>query len=204
MFRFDRFEALRTSKGITKKFVSDAIGRSSQTIQDWKNGKTEPNDVQIAIVSELLGTSPEYLRGEVDLHGLTDNDWRTMGAVYQGERTMRGKSLESAADGPVLTVDDLRDFEDNGTPLTLNQLEVACGGIGMSAPSVFQPWADKLYGTKKEPVVSDELAESLEILRERPETRTLLHASKRMTATQVRQIAEFMMSLRGDEDGQVD
>lgn len=63
---------------------------------------------------------------------------------------------------------------------------------------------DELMPQKKEPVVSDELAESLEILRERPETRTLLHASKRMTATQVRQIAEFMMSLRGDEDGQVD
>lgn len=155
MFRFDRFEELRTSKGITKKFVSDTIGRSSQTIQDWKNGKSEPNDVQIAIVSKLLGTSPEYLRGEVDLHGLTDIDWRTMGAVYQGERTMRGKSLESAADGTVLTVDDLRDFEDNGTPLTLGQLNVACSGIGMSTPSVFQPWADKLYGIKKAPTDTD-------------------------------------------------
>lgn len=66
MFRFDRFEELRASRGVTKKFITDAIGRTSQTVQDWKNGKSEPNDSQIGIVAQILGTSVEYLRGETD------------------------------------------------------------------------------------------------------------------------------------------
>lgn len=66
MFIFDRFEALRAAKGISKSHIATAIGRTPTTIQDWKNGKAEPSKAQLAIVAELLNTTPEYLAGESD------------------------------------------------------------------------------------------------------------------------------------------
>lgn len=47
----------------------------------------------------------------------------------------------------------------------------------------------------------DELNDCIDLLREHPETRTLLHASKGMTAEQVEQMAKFMMTMRGEENG---
>ena len=66
MFSFDRFEALRASKGITKKYIADALNRTPTLIQDWKSGKSAPNKEQLRIVSNILGTTPEYLSGETD------------------------------------------------------------------------------------------------------------------------------------------
>ena len=57
---------------------------------------------------------------------------------------------------------------------------------------------------KNKPIVDDEFAESLEILRECPETRTLLHASKGMTVDQIKLVAQMMRSLRGGENGEAD
>ena len=34
--------------------------------QDWKAGKSEPNDEQLSIVASALGTTPAYLRGTTD------------------------------------------------------------------------------------------------------------------------------------------
>lgn len=66
LFSFDRFEALRASKGITKKYIADALNRTPTLIQDWKSGKSAPNKEQLRIVSNILGTTPEYLSGETD------------------------------------------------------------------------------------------------------------------------------------------
>ena len=59
---------------------------------------------------------------------------------------------------------------------------------------------------KEKPAVTndDELAESLEILRERPETRALLHASKGLTAEQVQKMAEFMLFVKGAKNVKTD
>ena len=69
--------------------------------------------------------------------------------------------------------------------------------FGVSVESLMSGDIQTAQETKKESAVSDELLESLEILRERPETRTLLHASKGMTAEQVQKMAEFMMFVKG-------
>jgi transcriptional regulator with XRE-family HTH domain len=47
--------------------------------------------------------------------------------------------------------------------------------------------------------VDEDLAEYLEDLRERPETRALLEASRGMTKEQVEKMAEFAMFLRGEK-----
>ena len=64
LFDYERFEKLRASKGITKKFIAQALGRSATICQDWKQGKSRPSEEQLRIVAEILGTSPAYLMGE--------------------------------------------------------------------------------------------------------------------------------------------
>ena len=66
MFIYERFEALRRSRGITKRFIAQSLGRSSTLCQDWKMQKSQPNAEQLAKVAQILGTTPEYLRGETD------------------------------------------------------------------------------------------------------------------------------------------
>ena len=66
LFIYERFEALRASRGITKRFIAQSLGRSSTLCQDWKKQKSQPNDEQLAVVARILGTTPDYLRGETD------------------------------------------------------------------------------------------------------------------------------------------
>lgn len=66
MFRYDRFEQLRVSRGITKRFIAGSLGRSATLCQDWKLQKSQPNEEQLAAVARILGTTAAYLRGETD------------------------------------------------------------------------------------------------------------------------------------------
>ena len=66
LFIYERFEALRSSRGITKRFIAQSLHRSSTLCQDWKLQKSQPNDEQLAVVARILGTTPAYLRGETD------------------------------------------------------------------------------------------------------------------------------------------
>ena len=66
LFIYERFEALRASRGITKRFIAQSLGRSPTLCQDWKLRKSQPSDEQLAVVARILGTTPEYLRGETD------------------------------------------------------------------------------------------------------------------------------------------
>ena len=64
MFNYERFEELRASRGITKKFIAQSLGRSATLCQDWKQKKSQPSEEQLRIVAEILGTSVGYLMGE--------------------------------------------------------------------------------------------------------------------------------------------
>ncbi len=66
MFQYERFEALLKSRGITKTHISRCLGRSATLCQDWKQQKSQPSDKQLREVARILGTTPEYLRGETD------------------------------------------------------------------------------------------------------------------------------------------
>lgn len=63
LFIYERFEALRASRGITKRFIAQSLGRSPTLCQDWKMQKSQPSDEQLAVVARILGTTPDYLRG---------------------------------------------------------------------------------------------------------------------------------------------
>lgn len=66
LFDYDRFEQLRRSKGITKKFIAQSLGRSATLCQDWKQHKSQPGPEQLRRVADILGTTPAYLLGETD------------------------------------------------------------------------------------------------------------------------------------------
>lgn len=66
MFDYDRFEELRSSKGITKKFIAQELGRSATLCQDWKQKKSQPSPQQLKTVANILGTTSEYLSGLSD------------------------------------------------------------------------------------------------------------------------------------------
>ena len=66
MFDYDRFEQLRRSKGITKKFIAQSLGRSATLCQDWKQHKSQPGPEQLRRVADILGTTPAYVLGETD------------------------------------------------------------------------------------------------------------------------------------------
>ena len=63
MFVYTRFEALIRETGVTKASIARRLGRTPTICQDWKAGKSEPNDEQLSIVASALGTTPAYLRG---------------------------------------------------------------------------------------------------------------------------------------------
>lgn len=66
MFIYERFEQLIRETGVTKAFIARKIRRTPTVCQDWKAGKSEPNQEQLALVAQALGTTPAYLRGETD------------------------------------------------------------------------------------------------------------------------------------------
>lgn len=66
MFIYDRFDALIRETGVTKASIARRLGRTPTVCQDWKAGKSEPNDEQLRIVAAALGTTPAYLRGATD------------------------------------------------------------------------------------------------------------------------------------------
>ena len=66
MFVYTRFEALIRETGVTKASIARRLGRTPTICQDWKAGKSEPNDEQLSIVASALGTTPAYLRGTTE------------------------------------------------------------------------------------------------------------------------------------------
>ena len=66
LFQYERFEQLRLSRGVTKTFIAQSLGRSATLCQDWKQQKSQPNEQQLLKVARILGTTPEYLHGETD------------------------------------------------------------------------------------------------------------------------------------------
>lgn len=66
MFDFNRFETLRAERGVSKAFIAQKLDRAASLCNDWKLGKSTPSEQQIKAVAKILGTSPEYLKGETD------------------------------------------------------------------------------------------------------------------------------------------
>lgn len=64
---YNKFENLRAERGITKKYIANAINRTPTVCQDWKSGKSSPNESQLEIIAEILNTTVDYLQGYTDV-----------------------------------------------------------------------------------------------------------------------------------------
>lgn len=86
---YNRFEALRAEQGITKKYIAEAINRTPTVCQDWKSGKSSPNEEQLKIVADILHTTVDYLQGYTDV-----KEKPTAGAVSFEDIVKAVKSMD--------------------------------------------------------------------------------------------------------------
>lgn len=61
---FDNMEKRREEIGVTRKFIATKLELTDSVWQDWKKGKSSPNQQQLETVAKWLWTTPEYLKGE--------------------------------------------------------------------------------------------------------------------------------------------
>lgn len=58
---YKRFEELIKEKNMTAYKIHKATGIATATLSDWKNGKSMPKRDKINLISNELGTSPDYI-----------------------------------------------------------------------------------------------------------------------------------------------
>jgi transcriptional regulator with XRE-family HTH domain len=54
---YERYAALRDSKGMTDYAVAKQSGIGKSTFSDWKNGRSSPKNEKIERIAEVLGVS---------------------------------------------------------------------------------------------------------------------------------------------------
>ncbi len=62
----DRILQLAKEKGIKQSHINTAINGYRGKMTDWKNRKSSPNPIELAMVAQLLDTTEAYLRGETE------------------------------------------------------------------------------------------------------------------------------------------
>lgn len=172
---FDRFERLCKEKNISMNKAITDCGFSNSLPTKWKKTGATPDISTIAVLAPYFGKSVEY---------------------------MTGMTLESQIDDIRHELSVLKDKQKSTVnPQEQFDLDVDICALQDSLTELLSRFKNE---QKNKPIVDDEFAESLEILRECPETRTLLHASKGMTVDQIKLVAQMMRSLRGGENGEAD
>lgn len=63
---FQKMEDRRNEIGVTRKHIAQKLDLKDSVWQDWKQGKSTPNRVQLEIVASCLFTTVEYLLGETE------------------------------------------------------------------------------------------------------------------------------------------
>lgn len=63
----DRIEALAKEKGMSLSFLCGKLGLARNYLSEVKKGKTKISGDRLAIIADILNTTPEYLKGETDI-----------------------------------------------------------------------------------------------------------------------------------------
>ena len=66
MLRIDRIEALIKESGLKKGAFCALMNHGRTWIDDWKRGRSLPNEDDIHTMAIFLHTTPAYLMGETD------------------------------------------------------------------------------------------------------------------------------------------
>lgn len=66
MSTIDRVLHLAKEKGISQAFICGKLGLRRTYLSEVRIGKDSLSDDRIAVIADLLNTTPEYLKGETD------------------------------------------------------------------------------------------------------------------------------------------
>lgn len=66
MDRIDRIRSLLKERGQKSKWLCEKLGVAESYLSDVKRGKNTLTNDRLAIIADILDTTPEYLRGETD------------------------------------------------------------------------------------------------------------------------------------------
>lgn len=67
MCEIGRIEEIAKEKGLSLSFVSTQLGLRRTYLKDVKAGRSSIPADRLAQIADILGTTPEYLRGETDI-----------------------------------------------------------------------------------------------------------------------------------------
>lgn len=99
---------LAKEKGVSQAFICNKLGLSRNYLAEVKKGKTSLTDDRLAVIADILNTTPEYLKGETDTKekpagestdGLSDYDARLLDWFHSLPPEKRQAILE-IGDGP--------------------------------------------------------------------------------------------------------
>lgn len=62
----ERIKELRISRGFTQKGLADALNVSRSTVAMWETGKSQPDNLALNKLADLLTTTCDYLLGRSD------------------------------------------------------------------------------------------------------------------------------------------
>lgn len=156
MHYYEYFLWLCKMRNISESKASKELDINKSSVSRWRTAFAQGKEMSFSrkaavALSEYFHVPLENILNMQDERGLTADDWAAMGTLFHAERASRGIPVENAVDGAAVTAEQLSDFEKNGTPLTLQQMDTVCGLIGTTAPDTFAAWADRLYGRKNKP-----------------------------------------------------
>ena len=104
----DRVLQLAKERGVTQAFICVRLGLARTYLADVKNGKNQLPENRLAIIADLLNTTPEYLKGETDIKekptgestdGLSEYDARVLDWFHSLPPEKR-KAILEIGDGP--------------------------------------------------------------------------------------------------------
>ncbi len=108
MCTINRVLQLAKEKGISQAFICGKLGLRRTYLSEVRMGKDSLPDDRLAIIADLLNTTPEYLKGETDIKekpagkftdGLSDYDARLLDWFHSLPLEKRQAILE-IGDGP--------------------------------------------------------------------------------------------------------
>lgn len=66
MYKIDRVIQLAKEKGVSQAYICGKLGLRRTYLADVRLGKDSIPDDRLAIIADILNTTPEYLKGETD------------------------------------------------------------------------------------------------------------------------------------------
>lgn len=108
MYKIDRVIQLAKEKGVSQAYICGKLGLRRTYLADVRLGKDSIPDDRLAIIADILNTTPEYLKGETDqkekpagesTDGLSDYEVRML-AWFRSLPPEKRRAILEIGDGP--------------------------------------------------------------------------------------------------------